>query len=375
LNWLICYKTMIDWVDLHKTPWTQIQADLSGDRLSHALLLCGPAGIGKLEFAEAVAGSLLCDQPAADGRACGVCTACRWHASGNHPDYRRLRPEAFEELGSDVDDGSMPATKAERKKSEQIRIDQVRALESFIQVGSHRGRRVILIEPAEAMNEATANALLKSLEEPPAGVHFLLVSHAPERLLPTVRSRTRAAPLGVPSRDTALNALSSQVPPLRDGELWLNRCAGALRFAVALAIAAEKRSDAADDAVVEVALVDALIDQFMRGPRMDPLGLAKTCEGMIKGDLSGSRLAVLIDWMQRWSLDLQLVLLGEEPMVFPEQSATFRRLAGEVCDLNLSCYPDVLLEARRLSTHPLNIRLFLESLFFRTSALFETGNQ
>ena len=365
---------MIDWVDLHKTAWVQIQSDLSGDRMSHALLICGPAGIGKLEFAEALAAGLLCDQPAADGRACGVCTACRWHASGNHPDYRRLRPEAFEELALNVDDGSTTATKAERKKSEQIRIDQVRALEPFIQMGSHRGRRVILIEPAEAMNEATANALLKSLEEPPAGVHFLLVSDAPERLLPTVRSRTRAAPLGLPHRDTALNAMSSLTPPLRDAELWLNRCAGALRFAVSLASAAEKRSDATDDAVAEVALVDALIDQFMLGPRMDPLALAKTCEGMIKGDLSGSRLAVLVDWMQRWSLDLQLVRLGAEPMVFPEQSACFRKLAGQVCDLQLSHYPDLLLEARRLSTHPLNIRLFLESLFLQTSALYKTGN-
>ena len=373
-NWLIYFKTMFDWVDLHKNAWIQIQADLAADRLSHALLLCGPAGIGKLKFSEALASSLLCDHPLADGQACGVCTSCVWHASGNHPDYRRIRPEAFEESAFDIEEGSASGSKTERKKSEQIRIDQVRALESFIQVGSHRKRRVILIEPAEAMNEATANALLKSLEEPPPGVHFLLVSHSPERLLPTVRSRTRAAPLLVPSREAALKAMSSLAPPLRDAELWLNRCAGALRIALALAVAAEKRPDASEDAVAEVALVDALIAQFMLGPRMDPLALAKTCEGIIKGDLSGSRLAILIDWVQRWVLDLQLVRLGAAPWAFPEQTPAFKKLSAQVCDSQLSRYPDMLLEARRLSGHPLNIRLFLESLFSRTSALYEAGN-
>lgn len=362
---------MINWPDLHTPAWSQIQADLASNRLSHALLLCGPAGIGKLLFAEAVASSLLCDQPVTGGRACGMCASCTWHASGNHPDFRRIRPEAFEASLVDDEDGRVPAAKAERKKSEQIRIDQVRSLESFIQVGSHRGRRIVLIEPAEAMNEATANALLKSLEEPPAGVHFLLVSHAPERLLPTVRSRTRAVPLGVPSRSAALQVFSTLTPPLREGGLWLNRCAGALRFAVALASAAEKRPDAAEEAMVEVALVEALLNQLMLGPRMDPLALAKTCEAMVKGDLSGTRLAMLIDWMQRWALDLQLVCLGAAPTVFPEQLHGFQKLAGQLNDAQLSQYPDALLEARRLSSHPLNIRLFLESLFSKTLALYE----
>jgi DNA polymerase-3 subunit delta' len=339
------------------------------------LLLCGPAGIGKLAFAEAVAASLLCDQPAADGRACGVCTACTWHASGNHPDYRRLRPEAFEEFVVETDVVNVPGTKTDRKKSEQIRIDQVRGLESFIQVGSHRGRRVILIEPAEAMNEATANALLKSLEEPPAGVHFLLVSHAPERLLPTVRSRMRATPLAVPSRSVALKSLTSLVPPLRDGALWLNRCAGALRFAMNLAHAAEKRPDATEAALAEVALVEALLQQLMLGPRMDPLALAKTCEGIVKGDLSGTRLAILTDWMQRWLLDLKLVRLGASPVVFPELSTGFQQLSKHLSDEQLSRFPDQLYEARRMSSHPLNLRLFLESLFSRTLALYETGRQ
>jgi len=362
---------MIDWVALHADAWQLIQTDLAKDRLSHALLISGPAGIGKLDFAESLAASLLCDQPTAESRACGHCTSCTWHASGNHPDFRRVRPEAFEALPPEEDADKPASTKTDRKKSEQIRIDQVRGLEAFIQVGSHRGRRLIVIEPAEAMNDATANALLKSLEEPPAGVHFLLVSHAAERLLPTVRSRTRAVPLSVPGQQAAQRVFAGMSPPLKDGNLWLNRCAGALRFAIDLASAAEKRPAATEEATVEVALIDALLSQLMLGPRMDGLALAKTCEALVKGDVSGTRLALLIDWMQRWVLDLQLVRLGAAPMVFPEHSAAFEKLVAVLDDERLSHYPDALLEARRLSSHPLNIRLFLESVFSRTLALYE----
>ena len=362
---------MIVWHDIHPGAWTQLQRARQDGRLPHALLLTGPAGIGKLAFAEVLASSLLCDTPRDDCTACGSCTACTWHASGNHPDFRRIRPEAYEDEVTGEDEGKGSA-KADRKKSEQIRIDQVRALESFIQVGSHRGRRVILIEPAEAMNEATANALLKSLEEPPEGVHFLLVSHAAERLLPTVRSRTRAVPMRVPELPVALSQLKAMGIIPQDGALWLNRCAGALRFALALAQAAKKDPAATDDAIAEVAILESLLAQLPLGERLDPLALARSCESLIKGDQSGLRLAQLIDWLQRWALDLQLVRLGSPAKAFPELQATFEKLTARINDEALARFPEVLLEARRLSSHPLNIRLFLESIFSRAVGLFET---
>lgn len=362
---------MMLWQNIHQTAWAQLQRARQDDRLPHALLLTGPAGIGKLAFAEELASSLLCDAPNIDGMACGTCTACTWHASGNHPDFRRIRPEAYED-DVVIEDEGRPTAKSDRKKSEQIRIDQVRGLESFIQVGSHRGRRVILIEPAEAMNEATANALLKSLEEPPPGVHFLLVSHAAERLLPTVRSRTRAIPLRVPEHTTALEQLKARGVSIQDGALWLNRCAGALRFAQALALAAKKDPSATTEATAEVAIVEALIAQLPQGPRMDALALARTCEALVKGDQSGLRLAQLIDWLQRWALDLQLMRLGSTPRTFPELQSALDKLAAQVDDTALAELPGVLLEARRLSAHPLNIRLFLESLFSQMVGLYET---
>lgn len=361
---------MIAWHELHHDAWTQLQRARQDDRLPHALLLAGPAGIGKLALAEVLAASLLCDAPTADGLACGHCTSCTWHASANHPDFRRIRPEAYEDevIG---DDEPRASAKTDRKKSEQIRIDQIRGLESFIQVGSHRGRRVILIEPAEAMNEATANALLKSLEEPPAGVHFLLVSHAAERLLPTVRSRTRMMPLRIPEPGVALAQLKSLGIAASLGSLWLNRCAGALRFAIGLAQASAKDPVASEDAIAEAAILDALLAQLPLGERMDALTLARSCEALIKGDQSGLRLAQLIDWLQRWVLDLQLVRLGSSARSFPEADQALQTLTARINDDALAALPEALFEARRLSAHPLNIRLFLESLFSQVIGLYE----
>lgn len=364
---------MMAWQDIHPSSWALLQRARLEDRLPHALLMTGPAGIGKLAFAEVLASSLLCDQPESDGLACGVCTSCTWHASGNHPDFRRIRPEAYE-ADWPVDDDLRPTSKTERKKSEQIRIDQIRALESFVQVGSHRGRRVILIEPAEAMNEATANALLKSLEEPPGGVHFLLVSHAAERLLPTVRSRTRTIPMRVPERSTSLAQLTANGIPVPQASLWLNRCVGALRFALAFARVTHKDTAATEEAVAEVAILEALLAHLPLGERLDTLALARSCETLIKGDQSGLRLAQVIDWLQRWILDLQLVRLGSTPRTFPELQPQIERLAARVDDAALSALPERLLEARRLCAHPLNIRLFLESVFSQYISLYAAGD-
>jgi len=157
------------------------------ERVPHALLLHGPQGIGKLELAERFANLLLCEAPRS-GMPCGKCESCRWFAGGNHPDVRFVEPEALARHAAA--EGEEAAEKPKGKPSLEIKIDQVRALENFIHIGSHRGGlRVAIVSPAEAMNLHAANAVLKNLEEPPPGAVFLLVSNRPARLLPTVRSR------------------------------------------------------------------------------------------------------------------------------------------------------------------------------------------
>jgi len=151
------------------------------DRLPHALLLTGPAGIGKGAFGQALAAALLCETPRNEEEpACGRCPACGWLAAGTHPDLRRLSRH--------VDDAG--------KVSADIRVEQFRALAEFLTVGAHRGaRRVVLIDPADALNTVTANALLKTLEEPGDGM-LILIAAAPDQLLSTIRSRCQLVPFG-----------------------------------------------------------------------------------------------------------------------------------------------------------------------------------
>jgi DNA polymerase-3 subunit delta' len=178
-------------------------------RLPHALLIHGMRGTGKLALAERLAQLLLCEAPEPARRPCGACDGCRWLLGGNHPDFRRIEPEALApEREGEAEEGA-PARRG--KPSNEIKVDQVRALADFLNIRSHRGGlRVALVHPAEDMNPSAANALLKGLEEPPLGAVFLVVSHRPARLLPTIRSRCVAVPVPVPPREAALQWLSEQ---------------------------------------------------------------------------------------------------------------------------------------------------------------------
>ena len=208
-------------------------------RLPHALLIHGPRGVGKLALAERVAHMLLCE---GKPKPCGACDACRWFLAGNHPDFRRVEPEALAKVPPPADSDDEPsAAKRPKQPSIQIKIEQVRELADFLYLRSHRGGvRVALVHPAEDMNEATANALLKGLEEPPAGAMFLLVSHRPAQLLPTIRSRCVAVPVPIPAREEALKWLAAH--SVKDAERWLAYAGGAPLRALDYAAEAETLS-------------------------------------------------------------------------------------------------------------------------------------
>jgi len=286
-------------------------------RLPHALLVHGPRGIGKLALAERISQTILCES--SGKKPCGSCDGCRWFLGGNHPDFRRVEPEALAKLPPADPDDEAPAAKRTKQPSIEIKIDQVRELADFLYVRSHRGAmRVALVHPAEDMNESASNALLKGLEEPPAGAMFILVSHRPAQLLPTIRSRCVALPVPIPPRDAALKWLSGQ--GIKDAERWLAYAGGApLR---ALDYAAEGES----------------LSRLLKAP--GPVEVREDLERLAEA-------------LQKIALDRALTAFGLPPKyqtgqaaVGPEKARAWLAFARRMGEDRLLC------------RHPLNPRLF-----------------
>jgi DNA polymerase III subunit delta' len=198
-------------------PWLVAPlADAVANQRSHALLVQGAAGVGVLPFMLALAQAWLCETAhATAARPCGHCSSCRLATSRLHPDLLVLLPETLRLSegwplsGDKPDEGDGESGKARRKPSRQLRIDEVRGAIDWVQRTSARGHgKVVVLHPADAMNHAAASALLKTLEEPPAGTRILLSAADPEHLLPTVRSRCQHLRLPMPARDTALDWLA-----------------------------------------------------------------------------------------------------------------------------------------------------------------------
>jgi DNA polymerase-3 subunit delta' len=174
----------------HQRVVQRLWEAMAADRLHHAYLFEGPQGVGKRTLATLVALGANCEAAPAK-RPCGLCPTCKSIAEGTHPDVIVLEPD-------------------KSKASATIPVAAVR--EVIRQAGYRRyaaRRRVVIVDPAEAMQEAAANALLKTLEEPPEGTGFLLVTHNASALLPTIRSRCQRVRMGA--------------VPVRDIERWLQR--------------------------------------------------------------------------------------------------------------------------------------------------------
>lgn len=325
-------------------PWqSETLAKISSkrERLPHALLLHGNSGIGKYDFAQQLAQCLLCLSPQATGEACNSCPSCGWYAQSNHPDFRLLAPE------QDSDEESeSPTTKKTTKKS-QISVVQVRELANFLTLSSHQsdGLRIVLIHPAEALNAASANGLLKMLEEPPAGVIFILVTHQLNRLLPTIISRCQKIDMPMPSRDAALAWLNGQ--DREDAERLLDYAGGAPLNAI--------RNSEQNAAMFNTEL-------FVLGRNLDPFLAASSA--VIQG------MEVAIDGLQKWIYDLLLCHLTGNIRYHNQHASALQAMAKSV-DLGLLLdFQRKLNEAKKSANHPLNNELQLETIFLTYTQLF-----
>ena len=158
-------------------PWQQWQKRLESGTFAHATLILSQQGMGAFQLAEQFARALMCTTYTSEP--CGFCHGCGLMNSGSHPDYHVVRPE---------------------KEGKAITVDQIRQCNRWAQESSQlSGYRIIVIEPAEAMNESAANALLKTLEEPPEKCVFVLLTHQANHLLPTIVSRCQKLIIQTPA--------------------------------------------------------------------------------------------------------------------------------------------------------------------------------
>ncbi|HEX7388261.1 MAG TPA: DNA polymerase III subunit delta' [Castellaniella sp.] len=299
-------------------------------RFAHAWLIHGTPGIGQLAFALAGAASLLCESPRS-GLACGECEACRWVANGNHPDLRRIRPEAQAIQEGDAEQEG----NGKKQASREIRVEQIRELLPWFNMASHRGGwRVAVIYPAEALNTISANALLKILEEPPAHTVFLLVANAPDRLLATLVSRCRRLPLPIPALDRAQNWLKGQGVAEAGG--WLAAAGGA-------PVLAQQMSATGTTPVP--AWLETFLNQASQG---------SGATGALADALLVQEPAVWLDAAQRLWFDLALAARGLPLRYYPGKADAIEVLAQSLDSRALADGASWLLEQRRLAQHPLN---------------------
>ncbi len=329
---------------LPPAPWIQRQRQALLSRPGHALLLQGPSGLGQFDLAIALARAWLCETPTEEG-ACGHCPSCHAIDVHTHGDLCVLMPEVdMLELGwplsekaqSDIDD-------KKRKPSKEIRVEALRDALEFAQRTSGRGQgKVVLVYPAERMNHVTANALLKTLEEPVGEVRFVLATEAAHQLLPTIRSRCQGHTMAWPEEGEALAWLEEQGLAAGDAQVLL------------------RASGSRPEDALRAARAGRDARQWRQLPKAVARGDVAALADMAPADA--------IDALQKLCHDLLAQSSGGKPRFFEpadlppaaplhQLAAWWRELSGQL----------------RSAEHPFNAGLMLESLVSRARAALHSG--
>ena len=335
--------------------------------MNSAWLIHAPQGYGKWPLLQRAAAALLCEAPlslAASGpatdrlppaltaqQACGHCASCALLAVGTHPDFLVAAPEAmWPQLGLHL--AEEPAAKSDAKSaaSQDIRIEQIRRLNDWAVATSHRGRaKVALIYPLDALNPAAANALLKTLEEPPEDVHFLLGAHRIDAVLPTLRSRCRLVALPRPGSAEA------------QAQLGQIGSAGAKEAVLAWSQGAVYQPNPAAGLEWAESLIDAMarpsaekVSSSSLPPPPDP--------------------AVGVSALLKIASDLQRVQVGAPPLYLPQKAQALATLAGRTSALRLADALQIWTDQQRLAGFPLNQALASDALLLKFAQLFSRGD-
>ncbi|MBV0931830.1 DNA polymerase III subunit delta' [Marinobacterium weihaiense] len=315
--------------------WQRLIAQQQADRLPHALLLSGPAGVGKYDFAERLANLLLCHAPLGSAP-CGQCHSCELRQAGHHPDLIRIGPEGV---------------------GKPIKVDQVRTLIDHLHSTAQQGGyRVVIMEPAEALNTSSANALLKILEEPGDRTLLLLVCHQPGQLMATIRSRCQRIDFATPSPADASAWLAETLGLEADrAEQLLRLCHGAPLRA--------RQLYEGDLLEQRKKLMTGLADLLRDRVSVTDLALQ-----MSKFDL-----LQCLDWLNSLLSDIvRMQLAGlSEPAVNPDMKRMLQALAKQASSIKIFALADRIQEERvslMLRQNP-NRQLLLERLLLQWSGL------
>jgi DNA polymerase-3 subunit delta' len=324
-------------------PWIVAAADAIGARhRGHALLLQGRAGDGVFELVVRLARASLCEHDDPAARPCGACTACQLMRAHTHPDLRVLMPEALQlaigwgATGEDAPEGDEP--KSKKKPSKEIRVEAVRAAIDWTQTSSARGRgKALVFYPADAMNLISANALLKTLEEPPGSVRVMLVTEDAERLLPTLRSRCQRTAFDGPTPEQARAWLAAQ--GVAGAEVLLAAAGG--QPLAARALAAEGL-----DAAAWTALPRAVAEGRWQPP-------------------AAMSLTRLREVLQKLCHDAMAQAAGAPPRYFPAASLPAAAPWPKLAD-----WSGALSRFARADDHPYHAPLMIESLLAEARAVW-----
>lgn len=322
----------------HAAQWQRLGEARASGRLPHAVLLSGPAGVGKSQFARRLGQALVCPTPDDAGDACGVCKACHQAVAGSHPDLHRVAPE---------------------EPGKPIKIDAIRALTAKSVLSAEQGgHRVITIDPADAMNRAAANALLKTLEEPGSRTVLVLVSSHGDRLPATIRSRCQA--------------VSFPIPPAAQARDWLaaQGCSAELDALLALSGGAPLRAVQADEQAwlgTDASLIAEL--GTLKHRESNPLKVVE--------EWQNRPLHLVFEGLKRCVADL--VRLAGNPgivAVYHPGARSDLQSLGQGIDLRkLFLFNDELLQLERDSINNLNPQMMLEHLANRWLQLTRPGGR
>lgn len=307
--------------------WARLQGALRDKRLAHALLVSGPKGVGKRHLIGLFTRSILCSSPSATGAPCGICEDCLLLHAGSHPDRLHVGPDP-------------------EAKSQEISVAAVRAMVERGSLTASRGsRKITLIDPADHLTTAAANALLKTLEEPPGDALLCLITERPSRLPATVRSRCQHMRLPVPERTQALSWLAGRIAAV-DLEWRLSLAQGApLRLLDGLDAQELKQYQQRREGFIAIAL-----------GRRDPVAEAALWH-------AGAPLPIL-EWLSIWLVDLLRWGCSDAParVVDPQCGEAFKELARRIDARGAHRLLRRVWRFRALSEMPLNTQLMCESL-------------